>query len=224
MHSAMNRFLFPAAAILAFPLAAAVVSVYAQQPIPAVSPAAMLQPQLDVELVFVKKVCAPTKDQLRNIKQALDKCVREAAEQSNNSCDRFPEKLTTCVANQLSKEQAALYGVEVERRKTHERAACIGNFVALLDQQLDFSESQRKSLAAALTANWKPDWSQMVELAVRNGDNHVPPIPDNLILPLLDPAQARLWSRLPKTQPARQSFDASRIGSIGTPTRQPDDE
>jgi hypothetical protein len=224
MHSAMSRFLFPAAAILAFSLAVAVVSVYGQQPIPAVLPAAVLQPQLDVELVFVKKVCAPSKDQLRNIKQDLDKCLREAAEQSNNSCDLFPEKLTTCVANHLSKEQAAHYRVEVERRKAHERAACVGNFVALLDVQLDFLESQRKSLVSALTENWKPDWSQMVELAVRNGDDHVPPIPDNLILPLLDPAQAKLWSRLPKTQQARQSFDASRIGEIGTPTRQPDDE
>jgi hypothetical protein len=224
MYSAMSRFLFPAAAILAFSLAAAAFSADEIQPIPAVSPAAMLQPQLDVELVFVKKVCAPTKDQLRIIKQALDKCLRDAAEQSKNSCDLFPEKLTTCVANHLSQEQAARYRVEVERRKAHERAACVCDFVALLDQQLDFSESQRKSLVAALTANWKPDWSQMVELAVRNGDNHMPPIPDNLILPLLDPAQARLWSRLPKTQPARQSFDASRIGSIGTPTRQPDDE
>jgi hypothetical protein len=224
MHSAMSRFLFPAAAILAFPLAATAFSVDGIQPIPAVSPAAALQPQLDVELVFVKKVCAPTKDQLRNIKQALGKCLRQAAEQSNNSCDLFPEKLTTCVAKHLSKEQATRYRVEVERRKAHERAACVGDFVALLDQQLDFSESQRKTLVAALTVNWKPDWSQMVELAVRNGDDHVPPIPDNLILPLLDPVQARLWSRLPKTQPARQSFDASRIGEIGTPTRQPDDE
>jgi hypothetical protein len=40
----------------------------------------------------------------------------------------------------------------------------------------------------------------------------------------LDADQVQAWKRLPKNLETRQAFDAQRIGAIGTPNPQPDDE
>jgi hypothetical protein len=182
-------------------------------------------PQLKVELLFVKKFCAPTEERTRAIAEDLEKCLTDAANHPENaSCDLLPDRLVACVVKHLSKPEAAGYRAEVEKRRTHEREACIDTFITLLDQDLCFSARQRTTLVALLTPNWKPAWSQMIELAVRNGETELPPVPDHLIVPLLDREQANVWKRLPKCQQAAPAFDALRIGAVGTPVVQPEDE
>jgi hypothetical protein len=184
-----------------------------------------LMPQLQVELLFVKKAVAPTDDQLREIKRDLKKCLTEASEgPTPPSCDLFPDTLAARVASHLSKEQAARYRIEVEKRKANEREACVFMFIALVDQELDLSDRQRKSLVTALMPKWKPVWSQMIEGAVRDGERAVPPVPDELILPILDSEQAKQWAQLPKNRDVDQRFSALRIGSVGAPVTQPGDE
>jgi len=184
-----------------------------------------LRPQLLVELQFVRKICAPSKQQMQAIKGDLEKCLADAAKRSGpTSCDLLPPKLADCVASHLSKEDAARYRGEVSKRDAQEREACVYTFVAFVDPDLTLSEQQRKALVAALTPVWKPVWSQMIEINVRWGTRRVPAIPDEVILPLLDADQVQAWKRLPKNLETQQPFDAQRIGAIGTPNLLPDDE
>ena len=182
-------------------------------------------PQLEVELSFVRKVCAPSKEQLQAIRKDLQKCLTAAADRTGpSSCDLLPQELADCVARHLSKEDAARYRAEVAKREAQEREACVYTLVALVDPDLSLSDEQRKKLVPALTRVWKPVWSQMIELNVRWNTRRVPPIPDEMILPLLDAEQARAWKRLPKNLQTEQAFDAQRIGAIGTPNPQRDDD
>jgi hypothetical protein len=204
-------------------LAATAVVVRAQQPrADGLDP---FRPQLQVELQFVRKICAPSKQQMQAIKSDLEKCLAEAAKGSGpTSCDLLPPKLADCVANHLSKADAARYRAEVTKRNAQEREACVYTFVALIDPDLSLSEPQRKALVVALIPVWKPVWSQMIEMNVRWATRRVPPIPDEVILPLLDADQVRAWKKLPKNLETQQAFDAQRIGAVGTPNPRPDDE
>ncbi len=87
---------------------------------------------------------------------------------------------------------------------------------------MGLSDEQRKSLVAVLRARWKPGWSQQIEMAVRNGDNEMPGIPNEVILPLLDREQADVWRQLPKLPEADPQFDPERMGAVGTPINDPE--
>jgi hypothetical protein len=179
--------------------------------------------QLPVELRFVKRVCAPTQEQMRAIKADLEQCLRDAGKGSIPvSCELLPDKMAACVARHLSPAAAAHYLDEVHKRRTREREACICMFVTLLDQRLGLSDEQRKSLVTALKAHWKPGWSQAIEMNVRNGDNEMPGIPDEIMLPFLDREQSDVWKHLPKLPESNPKFESERMGSVGTPINDPE--
>ena len=203
-------------------LAATAVALRAQPRADALGP---LRAQLQVELQFVRKICAPSKPQMQAIKGDLEKCLADAAKKLGpSSCDLLPPLLVDRVASHLSKADAARYRAEVLKRDAQEREACIYTFVTLVDPDLSLSDAQRKALVAALTPVWKPVWSQMIEMNARWATRRVPPIPDEVILPLLDADQVQAWKRLPKNLETQQAFDAQRIGAVGTPNPRPDDE
>jgi hypothetical protein len=179
--------------------------------------------QLPVELRFVKRACAPTKEQMRAIKADLEQCLRDAGSGAiPASCEVLPDKLAACVVRHLSPAEAARYRDEVHKHRAREREACVYTFITLLDQRIGLADDQRQSLVAALEARWKPGWSQQIEMAVRNGDDQMPGIPDELIVPLLDGEQAKLWKELPKHADANPRFDPDRMGSVGTPIDDPE--
>jgi hypothetical protein len=181
-----------------------------------------VKPQLVIELAFVRNVCAPTVDQLRNISDDLPKRVIEAFDRLGSlSCDEVSETLADAVAKHLSKEQAARYRDEIEKRRRQECEACVEIFVAALDQKMHLTEQQREKLAATLAPHWNPAWTQTVEVDLEMGRD-VPAIPDNLIVPVLDGEQVKIWQRLPKNGTAHPEFDSVRIGSIGMPVLQPE--
>ena len=57
---------------------------------------------------------------------------------------------------------------------------------------------------------------------VRNGDNEMPGIPNEIMLPLLDREQTEVWKQLPKLPEANPKFDPERMGSVGTPINDPE--
>jgi len=171
--------------------------------------------QLEVEMAFVRKVCAPPLDQVGEIRNDLQKCLADAVQRPVVPCEVLKDRLTDAVASHLSRSEAARYRGEVLKRRTHERAACIDTFVVLLDQQLSFSEKQRQALVAALLPKWKPEWSQTVEVACASGDRMLPAVPDELIGPLLDAEQLKTWHAVPKEGDLHPAFNAMRIGSTG---------
>jgi hypothetical protein len=193
------------------------------QPIEGRQTAGSLLMQLEVEMAFVRKVCAPPLDQVGEIRNDLQRCLAESLQGPAVPCEVLRDRLTDAVARHLSRSEAARYRAEVTKRRTHERAACVNTFVVLLDQQLSFSEKQRQALVAALLAKWKPEWSQTIEVAVASGDRTVPAIPDELIGPLLDAEQLKTWHALPKEGDLRPAFNALRIGSTGVAIAVPED-
>jgi hypothetical protein len=182
------------------------------------------RPLVTVELLFVKKACAPTKAQLREIKHDLAECLERAATGATDaSCDNVPNELAECVTKHLSPADADRYHREIVKRRANEREACVWTFVTFIDQDLALTEAQRRALVATLLPKWEPAWSQMIELAVRDGSREFPPVPDSLVVPLLDREQAKRWGEVLKSRDAYPRFNAGRIGSVGTPIDDPDD-
>ncbi len=183
------------------------------------------QSQLPVEIAFVKRVAAPSADQIRAIKKDLPKRIGDAYDRLESlTCDEFLDALTDCVAHHLSKDQVARYLTELAKRRRQEREACIDMFVALLDAQMRLREEQRKLLVATLTPHWNPGWTQTFEVALETGGGEIPGLPDNLILPILDPDQVKIWRRFSRNWADRPEFKPERIGSLGTPLEQPEHE
>ncbi len=177
---------------------------------------------VSVELHFVKKACAPTKAQLREMKKDLAECLeRAAAGVTDWSCDVVPNELAECVTKHLSPADADRYHREVVKRRAHEREACVWTFVTFIDQDLALTETQRRALVATLLPKWEPAWSQMIELTVRDGGGEVPPVPDSLIVPLLDREQSKRWGEILKSRDYPR-FNAGRIGAVGMPIDEPD--
>jgi hypothetical protein len=176
-----------------------------------------------VELLFVKKVCAPSREQFRAIKRDLRTLLMKAQRGAiESSCDLLPQQIADCVVRHLPQSAAAKYRTELVKRDAHEREGCVYTVVVLLDDRLNLSEVQRNALVASLTANWKPAWSQIVEMAVRNGTSAIPTLPEDLLAPVLDHEQLYKWRDLPKNDanPAALPFDGLRIGVLGTPDDQ----
>ncbi len=182
------------------------------------------RPMVTVELLFVKKACAPTKAQLREMEKDLAQCLERAVTGTTDaSCDAVPNELVECVTKHLSPADADRYHREVVKRRGNEREACVWTFVTFIDQDLALTETQRRVMVARLVPKWEPAWSQMIELAVRDGGREVPPVPDSLIVPLLDREQAKRWGEVLKCRDPHPRFNAGRIGSVGTPIDEPDD-
>jgi hypothetical protein len=190
--------------------------------------AQQLRPLLQVELLFVKRICAPTKDQMRQLKDDLQEYVKDAAVGSASSaCKLLQEKLTASVETHLSREQVARYRSEIEKRNANEREVCVRSLVTMLDRQLYLSAGQREALCASLAAKWDDAWNQTVEMAAMQGQNFVPSIPDNLIEliePHLDAAQTDVWENMQKLGNVNWGFQAFQVGLFGIPMADPDDD
>jgi hypothetical protein len=175
-------------------------------------------PQIAVELAFVKNVSAPTADQLRAIDTALHNYATDVASLLHRPlADQLLKGLTDCVEDNLPKEQVAHYRDELAKRRSEERRACVETFVAILDLKLRPSESQRRTLVAALTSKWQPAWNQIIEIGVGRGDGKLPDVPDELLALFLDSDQAKIWENLPKSHNETVQDISDRIGSVGSP-------
>jgi hypothetical protein len=195
-----------------------------------------LQSLLPVELVFVKKICAPTPAQMRQLKQDAHEYLEVAAQNSfaaqrrgaqmnqdqlSNASKFLQEALVHSVETRVSREQAARYRSELEKRSANRREVCARNLAALLDQELCLSAPQREEVRAALLANWNDSWCSMVQMAAINGQNYVPSVPYEVIAPHLDAAQVDLWEGLQKIGGVNWGIQTN---LFGLPTVELDDE
>jgi hypothetical protein len=162
-----------------------------------------LELQLQAELACVKEVCGPTKEQFRQLKADLQDCAAKSAKASRSaSLKSLRENVALCLARRLSPERGARYCGEIEKRDANERAVCIRNLVAILDQELSLSAQQREAMSRSLASNWDVTWCRTVEMAFRHGQNYLPKLPDSVILPILDSTQADVWQGMVKVEDA----------------------
>jgi len=194
---------------------------------------------VQVELVFVKRTCAPTKDQMRQLKEDLAKYVKDQSDEFiqlqqgrdgragslvSKARALLQEHLTAVVKQRLSRESAARYRSELEKREANERAVCARSLVAILDRELCLSTRQREALRAALTAKWDDAWTQLVEMGVMQGQAYIPSIPNDLIEPQLETAQAEVWQNMQKLGNINWGFQVFQNGMLGMPLPDPEDD
>jgi hypothetical protein len=191
-----------------------------------------LGPLMQVELLFAKRVGKPTKDEMQAMRDDLQTFVKD---QVNDFFDlmqgrvaraggafhlarkMFDERLANFIESHLSKDRAATYRQEVEKRDANERGACALNLVVLLDRELCLTAKQRQAIERALLENWDDGWSQVVEVGAMRGQTYVPQIPDELIENLLDSTQVGIWESIQKIGTANWGFQVFRLGWFGMP-------
>ncbi len=172
------------------------------------TPLFYVRPLLQRELDFVSRTCQPTPRQLDQLQDAAWKQIGDALAdwQTDNgtpapsySREIVQDEVRNAVRTTLSPVQIARYEAEVTSRKVFRNLACARSLLVTLDGELFLTTRQRDELCADLAQNWDEAWTATIALTSTNDGGVIPAVPDELILPHLDPLQRLLWRRLPKT-------------------------
>lgn len=176
------------------------------------------RPILQVEYLFVRVVCDPTKEQRILIARAGLKALDESAkkyvdwQQNRNRVvgGRLIERpaipdtrhfiqdaLAAAVKANLSASQAERYRVEIEARAAEQKRVALLNLVAKLDQVLVLSPEQRDKIKESLSAHWNEGWSQGFQ-NFNLDDQYLPMIPDPVISAHLNDEQKKVWNSTQK--------------------------
>ncbi len=184
------------------------------------------RPAMRAEYYFIRTVCAPTTEQRKLIARDGEKALREAAKayaevqgapvQFRNGRAMYPdprklieEGMARAVMPRLSPEQAGKLRAEIEGRTADRREAVIRTLVAKLDQDLLLNPEQRGKIAQAMAEHWDDSWCQSLETLLY-GDQFFPRLPDDVVVPHLDPKQRDIWHG----QRSNQSFFFGFVGNM----------
>lgn len=190
--------------------------------------ARQFRPILQVEYLFMKTVCDPTREERIAIASAGFKALDEAVKKyvdwlSHRNRQGLPaggradfpdvrqwiqDGLMAAVKVQLTPSQAERYRVELEARSAEVKRVAILNFVAKLDRALLLSADQRTKLTDLLSAQWYEAWTLVLQ-NYNLDDEYVPTIPEPLISQFLNDDQKSVWARFQKV-----SFNAMGVMNI----------
>lgn len=168
-----------------------------------------MRPILRAQLHFVRKVCQPTKAEMKLIEDDAEAILKEAAKKhavfqqrqmqgqqqaGNNSS---PQKLlrdsfAKSVKTHLSPDQAARFQDEVDRQAADRRKAVVRKLVARLDRDLVLSAEQREKIFESLVFHWQDAWCPQLEVFMY-GDQFFPNIPDKHVSVFLNETQRKVW-------------------------------
>ena len=177
-----------------------------------------LKPLIEAELLFMKKVCTPSKEELGQIRKGVETYVDSTIPGAvSTATDFVREPFDELVEKQLSRAKVDLYRAECDKRKAFERQACAHTLVAQLDHELCLSTAQREAISRSLAAKWDDSWDALVELVAVEGTRLVPQIPDDLIEPHLESPQLEIWINLPKVGSMNWRFQSPNLTIMGIP-------
>jgi hypothetical protein len=180
--------------------------------------AVMLKPLIEAELLFMKKVCTPSKDELGQIRKGVENYLDTTNPGTVSTATSFVrESFDELVEKQFSRAKVDLYRAECDKRKLFERQACAHTLVAQLDRELCLSTAQREAISRSLAAKWDDSWDALVELVAVEGTRLVPQIPDDLIEPHLESPQLEIWINLPKVGSMNWRFQSPNLTIMGIP-------
>jgi hypothetical protein len=166
-----------------------------------------LRQLLQIELNFVKTVCTPTPEQLRQLEQDGAKGIDESLKnwQVDNGApvpsyarEIVQDEVMASARAHLLPAQIVRYDAELQKRKEFVHQACARNLMVTLDLELFLTAEQRQKLRETLAENWDDAWTVSTALTAVEEQGFIPSIPDELITPHLDVVQKVLWNRLPK--------------------------
>lgn len=176
-----------------------------------------LRPILRMQLRFIEQVCQPTPAEMQAIRADAEEVLRDTVRiyvnslaRINTPWDRIVRKtgandprwdlregIADIVIDRLSNKQIRRFLEESNVRDDNEARIIRVNVVSSIDEKIHLSEPQRQRLLTLLEAEWKQGWCPSVEASLEF-DDFLPPIPDDLISPVLSPGQLTNWKRIPK--------------------------
>ena len=174
-----------------------------------------IRPMARAEVHFILAACSPTKEQRATLvgegERVLKEAVKEYAAMQHkmqnggwNGQSKMPdpqktisEGLAAVVKEKLTPEQAALYRKEADARTARARATAVHNLVANLDEELALDADQRTEIAEALVEQWDDSWGHSLQMFIY-GNNYFPNLPDQAVVPFLNPLQKADWVKKPK--------------------------
>jgi hypothetical protein len=190
---------------------------------------------LRAEYELLVAVCAPTKEQRKQIARAGEKGLQGAALkvgewQQRGRVQRAGQPLTNpdprkiiqdalvaAVSANLSPEQAARYQEEVAERMANQRLVALHNLVEKFDHYLVLTADQRDKLFESLSTHWDDSWCQSLQVFI-NEDIYFPPVPEKHIAPILTPAQKKVWDG---TQKAQRILYGGMVNGVGMEANTP---
>jgi hypothetical protein len=194
------------------------------------------RPVLWAEFQVVRVICQPSPAQAKKIARhsetAFQSAVKKYADgmrkpmtmEQRTALDPhklIQEALLQSVLTELSTEQAARYHEELARRGSHRKQVAIRNLVVKLDHELILDSAQRDKLAEALKAHWSDSWSQSLDALVYDYA-FIPNIPSDVVVPLLNDTQKKIWKGIPKNNAFFGQFGMGQVANADDPLEDPD--
>lgn len=183
-----------------------------------------LRPLMNVELGFIKRVCHPTPEQKDKIAAAAEACLQElsvvlavtprggapgqqrvvavtASGQRihEDPIQRIEEEMAAALRPLVSAGQYAEYAQQVAARSRFRRQTTVELVVEMIGSRLWLTDDQRSRLEARLLEDWNQAESTPMQTYLSN-PRYLPPVPDALVEPGLDPDQKAIWRALDKTR------------------------
>jgi hypothetical protein len=198
-----------------------------------------LQPVLKREVAFAARVCKLDKTQRKTLADAGQEALKKAAYQSmhapaqgqqpaflpprvvifnggrnvvqaqSNPIKLLQDALVDAAKEKLPPKIAKQFAGELAKRAEYRKHAVIDNLVVMLDKKLSLTQEQRSEIAKSLADGWDDSWAPQLQVFMYDQDMF-PAIPDNCILPHLQPAQKTLWESLPNRN-VQFAFDAFEV-------------
>lgn len=178
-----------------------------------------LRPVLASELGFVRLVLPDlTPEQRKKIKGPADAALKEAArsvaaqqnQQRRGGVMRtnkphepraiMRQAIAKAVKESVSEEQAALFDAELKLRTERRKKVAIVSLVSMMDQQMFLTPEQRDAITESISAKWQDDWEKWTKMSQMYGERYFPQVPDNLVVPHLNPEQKTVWKGVQKIE------------------------
>ncbi|WP_406694890.1 hypothetical protein V5E97_27990 [Singulisphaera sp. Ch08] len=187
------------------------------------------RPILQVEYLFLRMVCNPSKEERLPIARAgfksLDAAAKSYLEWQNNQnmivAGRLVERpanpdprkmiqnaLVDSAKTHLSSSQFERYRAELDARSAEQKRVAILNLVAKLDHSLVLSPEQRDQISESLSSHWEEAWAQGFQ-SFSLDNQYFPMVPDPLVAKHLNANQKTIWSGLQKV-----TFNSNGLGSF----------
>jgi hypothetical protein len=171
------------------------------------------RPCVRAELLFVRKTCQTSTEQLRTISHeafdALKNVVTKLAEgqqrprrvvlngriqnvQQPDGGKLLQDALAAVMKKNLTPDQWSRYQAEADKRALARKEIGIKYLLEALDRDLYLSDQQRDKVAESLAAHWDDGWGMYLEYVLQ-GNQFYPMAIDPYVSPILNEHQQKVW-------------------------------
>lgn len=122
------------------------------------------------------------------------------------------QRLSEALERGMTDQHRTAYQAERDKRDAFRTDAIIDNIVAKMDQMLELTPEQRRSIGDSLRDKWSDEWAPALELFVQMSE-YAPAFPDEIVVPFLTPPQFEQWQRVQRISARRVNFGGGVFGN-----------